>query len=410
MVPLALLAALVAIQVFNPDIESLLVGLVGLKVWLFYIPMAFIGYHLVRSRRDLDRVLKLMCMTALVPAIVGIVEAVLLYTGNSSLVYSLYGDAAYTSTQGFAAVQVGGATLLRVPSTFSFVAQYYVFMTAMVAIGYAWWRMAPPNTSQRHARVLVWAILLIAVLTSGARGAIAFIPLLLLAILIIEGGLGTRAIGVLVTLGVGLLLTFGLVGANPTGVVGSLLENARIQFDTVIVTGAEEASKDLLTGIGTGTDTNAIRYVTDDEGQQFSATNGWQESYWAKSILELGIGGFILVIIALGAVFVSGVRTHRRLRDPGLRALSASILGLMVWAFANTPKGQYLDFDPLNIYFWLFAGILFKLAVLDRERSGDRTSPNGRSDRLNGELVSRPPDGGVQGTPGARREPAHARG
>jgi hypothetical protein len=30
-------------------------------------------------------------------------------------------------------------------------------------------------------------------------------------------------------------------------------------------------------------------------------------------------------------------------------------------------KSQYLDFDPMNIYFWLFAGMAMKLPLLQRE-------------------------------------------
>ncbi|MGA6947868.1 MAG: hypothetical protein WBZ00_08950, partial [Solirubrobacterales bacterium] len=55
-----LLAGLVVAEIFNPLLDSLLVGLVGAKVWLFYIPMAFLGYHLIRNRSDLDRVLNVM--------------------------------------------------------------------------------------------------------------------------------------------------------------------------------------------------------------------------------------------------------------------------------------------------------------------------------------------------------------
>jgi hypothetical protein len=33
---------------------------------------------------------------------------------------------------------------------------------------------------------------------------------------------------------------------------------------------------------------------------------------------------------------------------------------------ANNIKGFYLDVDPTNVYFWLFAGIAVKLALLAR--------------------------------------------
>ena len=37
----------------------------------------------------------------------------------------------------------------------------------------------------------------------------------------------------------------------------------------------------------------------------------------------------------------------------------------MIWSLVYAVKGQYLDLDPLNVYFWLFAGMLFKLPALE---------------------------------------------
>jgi hypothetical protein len=358
-----LLAGLVLVEIFNPLLSRLLVGLVGAKVWLFYIPMAFLGYQLIRSRSDLDRLLNIMCLVAIVPAVVGIVEAVLYYTGHSSFVYSLYGSAASAATQGMASINVGGAGFRRVPSTFSFVAQYYIFMTSMVAFGYAWWRRAADGSWTRRWRLAVWLLFLVAALTSGARGALAFVPLLLIAILLIDGRLGVTSIGPIAALGAGLALMIALVGASATGTVSDLFVNARIQIHSVFITGLREASHHLFLGSGTGSDTNAARYVSG----AFSATGGWQESYLAKSILELGIVGLALVATVLGTIIVRGLRIRRRLRDPGLIAMASAILGLMIWGVVYTVKAQYLDFDPLNLYFWLFTGILFKLAVLDRD-------------------------------------------
>jgi O-antigen ligase len=100
----------------------------------------------------------------------------------------------------------------------------------------------------------------------------------------------------------------------------------------------------------------------------------------AKSILELGIVGLALIATVFGTIIVRGIRIRRRLRDPGLVAMASAILGLMIWGVVYTVKAQYLDFDPLNLYFWLFTGVLFKLAVLDKMEapSSDR-QPETRS-------------------------------
>jgi hypothetical protein len=360
-----LLALLVIAEILNPGLRSILVGLVGAKVWLFYIPMAFIGYQLIRSRADLEGLLKLICLTAIVPAVVGIGQAVLYYTGHVEFVYSLYGPAAKAVTQGFATVNVGGGLFLRVPSTFSFVAQYYIFMTSMVAFGYAWWRMAPPGSKVRRWRLMLWLLFLVAVMTSGARGALAFIPLLLVAILFIEGRLGASSMGVIAAFGAGLLVMIALVGASAAGTVVSLLDNARFQFHIIVINGFQDASHHLLLGKGTGADTNAARYVSG--GGAGSTLSGWQESYLAKSLLELGIVGFTLIAVVFGSILARGLRIRRRLEDPGLIAMASAILGLMVWGIVYTVKGQYFDFDPLNVYFWLFLGVLFKLPVLERQ-------------------------------------------
>lgn len=67
------LSVLVIAQMFNPSLPSGLVGAIGAKVWLFYIPLLVLGYHLVRSRSDLSWLLGLMSTTAILPALIGIV-------------------------------------------------------------------------------------------------------------------------------------------------------------------------------------------------------------------------------------------------------------------------------------------------------------------------------------------------
>src|SRR5271170_830898 len=56
-VPLALFAALAVIQVFNTWSPSVIYGLLGLKLYFFYVPLIFVGYALVRTGRELERFL-----------------------------------------------------------------------------------------------------------------------------------------------------------------------------------------------------------------------------------------------------------------------------------------------------------------------------------------------------------------
>jgi hypothetical protein len=101
----------------------------------------------------------------------------------------------------------------------------------------------------------------------------------------------------------------------------------------------------------------------------------WQESWWVKAVLELGVIGLFLAIVLYGGIAVRAVSGHIRLRDPGFRAVSAGITALLIWTLLYNFKAQYIDFDPLNVYYWFLAGVLMKIFVLDRAKAKHQPGP-----------------------------------
>jgi hypothetical protein len=363
---LASFAVLVAVQSFNPGLSSGLVAAIGAKVWLFYIPMSVLAYHLVQDRQDLHRLLGLMSLTAVLPALVGVGEALLIYAGHGALVYGAYGEAAASVTQDFAEFDLaGGAFLRRVPSTFAFVAQYFAFTAAMVAVTYAWWRGAPTRKGNR-LRCAVWLLLLLAGLLSGARAAFLFLPFLMVLILALEGRTARFAFARLVApvlLFVGVAVA--VVGATAGGVLGHVVGVGVEEFNSVFVHGLREALATTTVGLGTGVDTNAARHAFGQTDHFVGVDGTWYESWYVKALLELGVAGLALITLLLGVLVIRALRDHRRLRDPGLKVVSASLIGLILWNVVFNTKAQYLDIDPMNVYFWLLLGLLLKLPALD---------------------------------------------
>ncbi len=49
--------------------------------------------------------------------------------------------------------------------------------------------------------------------------------------------------------------------------------------------------------------------------------------------------------------------------DARSRQLAAPIVALLLVMTAALFKGPYLDLDPLNVYFWLFAGMALAVAA-----------------------------------------------
>ncbi len=382
--PLALflmLAFLVAAQAFNPNLPSRLVGAIGIKVWLFYIPLYFLAYHFVRDRRDLFRLLGVMSVAAIIPAVIGIVEAVLIYAGHARSVYQLYGGAAQAATQNFAQFTfTSGGDLRRVPSTFSFVAQYYTFAISMVAVSYAWWRGALVGTRLDSFGRLVWLLMLVAAFLSGARGAFVFVPVLMLLIIVVEWlSPGSRVrslpLGRILALGGVFLVPAALFSGAPGTIFGYTFQVGRQEFQSVFVDGFRQALALTWNGLGTGIDTNASRYAFSTP-VQFQAVGGtWFESWYVKVVLELGIAGLVVVVLLLGVLVVRGVQAHRWLHDPRMRAISAALLAFLIWNLVYNVKGQYMDIDPIDVYFWLFAGLLARVATLDRDESEGQDAP-----------------------------------
>jgi hypothetical protein len=410
-----LFAGLVVLQLLNPSLPGLVVGLIGTKVWLMYIPMALLGYHLVRTKADLRQVMFLMCAAAVIPLCLGVVEGVIINTPQAGTVYSWYGNAASAVTQGFANVGGPTATINRVPSTFSFVAQYYLFTISMVAIIYAYWRgflSYSPQTAGIGA--LLFLLVVFASVLSGARGAIVAVPAMIFVMLLLDG-VSLRLVIWLPAVAVAALTGAALVfGTSLAQLVSNVWDHGVAELAVNTVQGFHQALAQTLVGLGPGVDTVAARYGLPTFDPYALIGGSVKESWWVKLVLELGLAGLALGVAMLGTIFVRGVRLHRRLRDPQLRSVSAAIVTLIAFVLVSNFKASYLDLDPTNVYFWLLVGVLLKLPVLDAayrrpEDGAGKSSRSVKSMPLNVPARSRSPVVGRASLPGLPRSTNSAR-
>lgn len=360
-----LLALVVVVEAFNPSLPNHLVGLIGIKIWLFYVPLFFLGYYLIESRRQLFSLLGLMGALAVVPAVIGITEAIMYWSGSASTVYKIYGGAAAAATQNFVVFTIpGGCTIRRVPSTFSFFYQYYLFLAVMLAVAYAWWRGGRPAGRQLKIGGALYALLLVAALVSGLRGAFVFIPFLVLVMI----ALSWRSVNRIPLLAVaGGMCAFGaavvVMGTAVCGITSHVGETVSGEVSPVVTHSISEAVHKTWLGLGAGSDSTGARYAFPDL-QLHTQVGSVQEAWYVKAYLELGAFGLVIVLALMLTILARGFRVHQQLQDPRLKVVSAGIIALIVWTLVYSAKAQYLDLDPLNVYFWLFAGILMKLPLL----------------------------------------------
>lgn len=384
-------AGLVVLQLLNPTVPNLVVGLIGTKVWLMYMPMALLGYHFVRRKADLRGILLIMCTAAVVPLIIGVVEGIILNTPHADIVYGWYGKAAGAVTQDFANVGGASATINRVPSTFSFVAQYYLFTISMVAIIYAYWR-GFLSYSQRTAGIggLLFLLVVFASVLSGARGAIVAVPAMLFVMLLLDG-VSIRLILWLPAVAVAALSGAAVVfGTSLATLLSIVWDHGVAELAVNTVQGFHQALGQTLFGLGPGVDTVAARYALPTFNPYALIGGSLKESWWVKLVLELGLAGLAIGVAMLGTIFVRAVRLHRRLRDPQLRSVSAGIVTLIAFVLVSNFKASYLDLDPTNVYFWLLVGVLLKLPTLDAAYR-DPAARSGKSSRSVKIMPSRVP-------------------
>jgi hypothetical protein len=364
--------ALVVVEGVNPRLARPLIGPIGMKVWLFYLPLLPLGYHMFDHKRGLQHLLKWLTILALVPCVLGLIEAAMVYGGKSGFVYSLYGSAAAATSQNFFTIGLGSGHLTRLSSIFTFVAQYYFFASATVVVAYAAWRGNRSDPLMRRLGPAAIVIALFATLTSGLRAAFVFGPILLVLIALLEGvsirrvlaatGVPVVAIvGTVLALGIPLLQLASLTGSHTSDLLGFFGHGTHFALHHAVL------------GIGSGADTNQARYAFPvlDYHQIYAPLGGiWYESWYLKALIELGVIGLLLFALLVSKLVARSIAAHRAaFPDPESRSMSAAFLALFIWTLLFSIKTAAIDEDPLDIYVWLFLGLQWRIGDMVRSQS-----------------------------------------
>lgn len=172
---------MVVAHLFNPSLVNLIVGFIGVKVWIFYMPLTVLTFHLIDSQQTLNRLIKLMALVSIVPVLVVLVLFLLIYFGYMDLAYSLYGSGGYSFTQRFTRFQIGDQILARIPGVFTSANQNYGFLFSMVVIGSV--NVFLKNVGMHKTNISLLALTILSCILCGTRRAFVTIPLFFLFLL-----------------------------------------------------------------------------------------------------------------------------------------------------------------------------------------------------------------------------------
>jgi hypothetical protein len=389
--PLMLFIGLGLIQVFNADSPSFLYGLMGLKIYFYYIPLMFVGYSFLRDEEDLRRFLVFNMGIAAVIASIGIAQSVF---GLSFLNPKGGADIDYLGN--LTRYTVEGVAVSRPPSVFVSDGRFawYLILAFIVGFGSAGFLLLNKRKGQK---IVFSGLLLVGVasMMSGSRGCASYVVIsaLVLSAALLWGtpprGLETyrlfkaiRRSYVAVALGLFLMLAIfpQAVGAR-WSFYSETLDPRSEHFE-----GANRAwdypVRNLMLaftdpewplGHGIGTDSLGVQYVAKIVGPDVDASiHRWDlEEGFATMIWELGILGPILWVIWTGSFIYTAWKTVLLVKGTSTFPLAICIFwfGLLL-LFPMTFAGfaTYQNY-VYNAFFWLLSGVLFSLPRLHEQRS-----------------------------------------
>jgi hypothetical protein len=394
---------LAVLQVFNPYSPSVLYGILGLKIYFYYVPLIFVGYALVRNEADLRRFLLTFLILASVISILGIVQA----TVGTQVLSPVMLDKNIRELGNLQKVAPLTDQIFLLPTSV-FVSSgrfaFFLVLATILGLGAAGYFIL----AAVRGRLVIFssiALIAVAVMLSGSRTAFlySFMSLAALTAMFLWGapwrwGQGHRLLKALRRSTV-----FAVVGLAIFGTLFPSAAGSRWAFYAQTLSPSSSAyelanrawdypMQNLMNafsephwaiGNGTGTASLGIQYVS--QLLHKPPPNVWVEEGFGQLIVEMGVLGPILWILWTAALLWAAWKAIRPLRGTHLFPLAIAILW---YSFALFYPLAYLGLDIFqnfvnNAFLWILLGILFRLPELAAS-----TCLATASDRLNHPLSS----------------------
>jgi hypothetical protein len=370
-----------AVQIFNQNSPHLLYGLLGFKLYFYYIPLMFVSYALIRTDEDLRKFLLVNISLAGVISAIGIAQAILghSFLNPTNLAPELkdLGELDRTSPITHQVLSLPTAVFVS-SGRFGF----YILVAVIMTCGAAAYLLL--STSKYHKWVFtVIALVGGASIFSGSRGSVTFggASVIILSIGFMWGAPWrwqqahrmVKAIrnGILV-LAIGFTLIFVIFpeeiapriafyteSLNPNS-DASEVGNRAWSYPIRNLLGAL-SEPNWIVGSGIGTASLGGQYVAKLIGRP--PLDIWVEEGYGVLIVEMGIAGPFIWLLWTGALVWCGFTVMRRLRQTRFFPIAFAMWWyIFVLLFPLTYGGMsaYQNFVT-NMYLWLFVGILFRL-------------------------------------------------
>jgi hypothetical protein len=384
LVPVLLFAWFGIMQIFNPASTHIVYGLLGFKLFFYYVPLLFVGYALLNSESQLRRFFFVNLALALIIVSLGIAQAIL---GHTFLNPANIAEEIRDLSTNYRVAPISGVILYRPNSVFVSAGRFgnFLLVTWLLVFAFSGYLLLRHKRGRAFAFVVL-ALTAAALALCSSRGVVLWSSgsALVGALAFFWGAPWRerevmrvlRAVQRAVTgIALGIALLFLLF---PEALL------SRVAFYTETLSPSSPFSElqyrswDYpLTNFLGGFDYERWRYGygigTTSLGTQYVAKIFHAkppvigvESGFGTLVVEMGIGGLLLWLLMSFAILVSAWRVVKRLRGSPWFPIAFVIFwyaGLLLIPITFTGMAAYEDF-VMNAYLWLLLGILFRLPTL----------------------------------------------
>lgn len=372
------------VQIFNANSPHILYGLLGFKVYFYYIPLMYAGYALIRSEVDLRKFLTLNAVLACIIASLGIAQAIL---GNGFMNPAQLAPELQDLGDLYKVTPLTNQIFSLPDSVFVSSGRYALYLIlAVILVAGAAGYLALQGARRRKLVFVAMGILGVAALLSGNRGAFVYslASLLVLAVGFMWGAPRRRQEGRRLTKGIRQGFIAAALGLAALLLLFPEQAGSRIAYYTETLLPSSSAyqvsdrawdypiqnltwafyNPHWVMGNGIGTASLGMQYVDKLVGKR-APVIGVEEGY-GTLIIEMGILAPFLWILWTAALLYYSWKVVRPLRGTRFFPIAFAIFWygfLLLYPFTYGGLSPYQNY-VCNAYLWLLVGILFRLPDL----------------------------------------------
>lgn len=389
------------LQIFNPASTHIAYGILGVKIYLYYMPLLLVGYSLVESEVEMRKFFQINILLMSVIALLGVAQSVV---GPRFLNPSVLPEDIRVG-EVYRVAPISGAVVYRPNSVFVTTGRFsnMLILSWFMAFGFSAYLLLRHRGGRSLAFLCVAAISA-GCLMCGSRGVFMWSLgcALLGSVAFVWGapwrqGEALRMVRALQRASIGIAVAIGLLMFTyPDAFLGRIAVYSETLDPRSPVSELAHRAHDYPLanflaafdyprwpyGYGIGTLSLGGQYIA-----RFFHTKpavGGVESGFGSIVVELGIVGLVLWLIMAASILVCAWKVVRNLKGSPwfpvafvIFLYAAMLLLPMTFASLNS----YQDFI-LNAYLWLLLGILFRLPDLalsaQYNPETEQTSPGAR--------------------------------